>query len=130
MDYLIALIVWIVCGIASLLIAQSRNTTNPVTWFFVGVLLGPLGVLIAAFGAKGPAQATGSTIGAADELAKLAVLRDAGTISTAEFERQKAGLLAGQAAEAQPPNRINQVVYATIVIVLVGGAIYMIASMQ
>ena len=128
MDYSIAIIVWIVCGIASLLIAQSRGATNTVTWFFVGVLLGPLGVIIAALGAKGPGKVTSSTIGAADEVQKLAALRDAGTITTAEFERQKAGLLASGPAAAEPPNRVNQVIYASIVIILVAFGLWMLAN--
>lgn len=125
MDLSIIIIAWIVSGIAALLIAQSRGATNAVTWFFVGVFLGPFGVLIAALGAKGPGRATGSTVGAADELAKLAVLRDGGTLSVEEFERQKRGLLASGLVEAKPPNRLNQVVYATIVVVLVAAGVWM-----
>jgi len=37
---------WIVCGIASLLIAQSRGA-NASSWFVVGVILGPIGILLA-----------------------------------------------------------------------------------
>lgn len=129
MDPSIVVIVWIVCGIAALLIAQSRGATNAVTWFFVGVFLGPFGVLIAALGAKGPGRLVGSTVGAADELAKLAVLRDSGTITADEFERQKRGLLASGPAESKPPNRINQVVYAAIVIVLVAAGVWMWVNM-
>lgn len=128
MDWSVAIVVWIVCGIASLLIAQSRGATNVVTWFFVGVLLGPLGVIIAALGAKGTGRSDRVTIGAADEIQKLAALRDAGTITPSDFERQKVSLLANGPVAVKPPNRVNQVVYATIVIVLVALGIYMWAN--
>jgi hypothetical protein len=51
MDWTPYIIVWIVCGIASLLIAQGKglNTTH---WFVIGVLLGPLGVLAAVFATR------------------------------------------------------------------------------
>lgn len=52
MDLSIYVVVWIVCGIASLLIAQNCGATNAVTWVFVGVLFGPIGVLLAVIGAK------------------------------------------------------------------------------
>lgn len=44
-------VVWIVSAIACYLIAQSRDST-PVSWFVVGLLLGPLGVLLALAVAK------------------------------------------------------------------------------
>lgn len=44
-------VVWIVSGIACYLIAQSRGST-PVSWFVVGLLLGPLGVVLALAVAK------------------------------------------------------------------------------
>jgi hypothetical protein len=55
-DWSIAILIWIVCGIATFLIAQNRGATNAPTWFLVGVLLGPIGILLAAVGAKGPTQ--------------------------------------------------------------------------
>jgi len=69
---------------------------NAGTWGLVGLLFGPLGVLFAFATAKPPAapQARSTpTLGTADELAKLAALRDAGTITPDEFERQKTRLL-------------------------------------
>lgn len=93
-DWSIYILVWIVCGIAAFLIAQNRGATNAPTWFLVGLLLGPIGILLAAFGAKGPGPTGGVVVGAADELAKLADLRDRGIVTPDEFERQKAGLLA------------------------------------
>lgn len=37
---------WIVCGIACLLIAQSKGERNTTGAFLTGLILGPLGVLI------------------------------------------------------------------------------------
>lgn len=44
--YLIAIGVWVICGIGSYMIAQGKGL-NPTSWFVVGVLLGPLGILLA-----------------------------------------------------------------------------------
>lgn len=93
LDWSIYILVWIVCGIAAFLIAQNRGATNAPVWFLVGVLLGPIGILLAAVGAKGSGQAA-AVVGAADELGKLAELRDRGVLTPQEFERQKAALLA------------------------------------
>jgi hypothetical protein len=93
-DWSTYILVWIVCGIAAFLIAQNRGATNAPTWFLVGLLLGPIGILLAAVGAKGPGPTGGVVVGAADELAKLADLRDRGIVTPDEFERQKAALLA------------------------------------
>lgn len=37
---------WLVCGIAALLIANSRGTVG-ISWFVLGLILGPFGVLLA-----------------------------------------------------------------------------------
>lgn len=116
----ITILVWLVCGIGSFLIAQNRGATNAPTWFLVGVLLGPIGIILAAIGAKGSGRAGHSVIGAADELAKLATLRDSGTITPEEFERQKAGLLTAQPREASPPvSRGFQIL--VVALLLIGG---------
>ena len=65
----------------------------------MGLLLGPIGILLAAVGAKGAGPVGGAGVGAADELGKLADLRDRGVVTPDEFERQKAALLA-QSPEA------------------------------
>ncbi len=93
-DWPIYILLGIVCGIAAFAIAQNRGATNAPIWFLVGILLGPIGILLAAVGAKGHGSASGALVGAADELAKLADLRDRGIVSADEFERQKAMLLA------------------------------------
>lgn len=51
-DLGIYVVIWIACGIASLLIAQSRKNANPVGWFLAGALFGPLGVIWAVVNAK------------------------------------------------------------------------------
>ena len=42
----IAVIVWIICGIACAVIGSSRGDRG-VAWFFLGVLLGPIGLVVA-----------------------------------------------------------------------------------
>lgn len=49
MEWLVIVGVWIVCGIASLQIANQRHAVNPMYWMVMGFLLGPLGVLAAFF---------------------------------------------------------------------------------
>lgn len=116
----VTILVWILCGIGAFLIAQNRGASNAGTWFLVGVLLGPLGIILAAIGAKGPGRAGQSVIGAADELAKLASLRDSGTITADEFERQKTGLLTAQVGEPEPPVRTGYKVGVAILLVIGG----------
>lgn len=119
----ITILVWLVCGIGAFLIAQNRGATNAPTWFLVGVLLGPIGIILAVLGAKGPGRTGASVIGAADELAKLASLRDAGTITAEEFERQKAGLLTAQASEPSAP--VSPVFKVVVVVVLLAGGYFL-----
>lgn len=45
-------IIWIVSGIAALLIRQSRGDTNTTEAFLTGLILGPFGVLLALFGGE------------------------------------------------------------------------------
>jgi len=102
-DWPIYILLWIVCGIAAFAIAQNRGATNAPTWFLVGLLLGPVGILLAAVGAKGSGTTGGVVVGAADELAKLADLRDRGIVTGDEFERQKAMLLLRGLRRQRPP---------------------------
>jgi hypothetical protein len=51
MDWSTALIVWTACAVASYFIAVSKGA-QPVTWALVGLLLGPLGVLLTIVAAK------------------------------------------------------------------------------
>ena len=85
----VTILVWIVCGIGSFLIAQNRGATNAPTWFLVGVLLGPLGLLLAAIGARGK----GKRQGAVEQLRGLAQLKAEGHLSEQEYEAKKRELL-------------------------------------
>ncbi len=62
MDYSIAILIWIVCGIANVLIAQNRGATNVISWFLVGVLFGPIGIVLALIGAKPPRAVSGTPV--------------------------------------------------------------------
>lgn len=48
----IIVLIWIVCGIASLGIAQARHDPMGTNWFVIGVLLGPIGVIWALVSAS------------------------------------------------------------------------------
>lgn len=49
MEWLIVLILWLVCGMLALQIANQRHAVNPMYWMVMGLLLGPFGVLAAFF---------------------------------------------------------------------------------
>jgi hypothetical protein len=133
----ITILVWIVCGIGAFLIAQNRGATNAPTWLLVGILFGPLGILLAAVGAKGPGVAKAPVVGAADELGKLAVLRDQGTITPDEFEQQKRALLgpspgsvpagSGPSGWENAPTSSSPSPALVIVIILVGVGVVWLA---
>lgn len=53
-DPTLILILWIVCAVGAYLIASSKGDPNPGTWGLAGLLLGPLGLLLAAMMAKPP----------------------------------------------------------------------------
>lgn len=116
----ITILIWVVCGIGAFLIAQNRGASNAPTWLLVGILLGPIGIILAAIGAKGSGRAS---IGAADELAKLAALRDQGTITPAEFERQKAGLFS-----ASKPVSLGFIVVAVALLAFGGYLLFQLTT--
>lgn len=94
------LVVWLVLAALVGWIASSRGR-NGFVWFGISLLLSPLlgliGVLLS--GTKTPAATVQApVIGVADELTKLAALRDNGTISSEEYESQRARLLPARAA--------------------------------
>lgn len=89
MNYEIAILVWIACGIGCFLIAQSRHATNAPTWFLVGIVFGPLGIVLAVIGAKGK---TDPSAGAADQLARLQAARDGGLLTPEQYQAQAASL--------------------------------------
>jgi hypothetical protein len=45
---MVFLLIWIICGIGCAMIASSKGF-NSTKWFFLGVLLGPIGILIIGF---------------------------------------------------------------------------------
>jgi hypothetical protein len=45
---------WVACAIPACFIAKSRGATNAPTWAVVGLLLGPIGTLLALVGARTP----------------------------------------------------------------------------
>lgn len=48
----IALVTAVVCGLASLLIAQTRQAPSQWVWAVIGFVLGPIGVVFALLAAK------------------------------------------------------------------------------
>ena len=50
--FLVVVLYWILCGIASAGIAKSRNNGEVALWFFLGIFFGPLGLIATAVGAK------------------------------------------------------------------------------
>lgn len=87
----VTILVWVVCGVASFAIAQSRGATNAVTWFFVGLLFGPIGVILAVVGSKAPKQLKRDD--AIGQLSQLAQLKTDGHLTPDEYEAKKAELL-------------------------------------
>jgi len=50
------LIIWLCCGIAAAMVASSKGRSTG-GWFFLGILLGPFGLIFALLaGKEGPAQ--------------------------------------------------------------------------
>ena len=71
MELLIIVGIWIACGIAALLIAQSKGL-NASSWFLTGVVLGPLAIFMALV-AKPLAVATLAPTTTQPSLAPLAL---------------------------------------------------------
>ena len=49
----LAVLLWVVCGFVSYLVARDRGFTNGLAWFITGALFGPIGI-VAAFVATPP----------------------------------------------------------------------------
>lgn len=99
----IYVLIWLVCGVGAFLIAQNRGATNAPTWFLVGVLLGPLGILFAALSAK-PSQGVAANE-AVNSLRQLGELREKNLLTEAEFEAKKAALLPLVGGTPEPAKR-------------------------
>ena len=79
---------WVSCGIASLLVARSRGVRNATSWFLMGTLLGPFGLILALMDARPPkAEYT------MEALNRLAELRDQGALSDDEYAARRNDLL-------------------------------------
>jgi hypothetical protein len=57
-------ITWIICAVASYFIARSRGAASPETWALGGLVLGPIGVLLATVRAKPPKPGMGQNMAA------------------------------------------------------------------
>jgi hypothetical protein len=57
MDLSVVVILWIVSACVCWFIADSRDAPDPLTWAVIGVVFGPLGILLALVAAKPKAQA-------------------------------------------------------------------------
>lgn len=85
--------------------AAGTKGRNGFGWFFIAILISPL--IAAIIVLLVPRVATPAIpppiVGIADELSKLVALKEIGTISQAEFDRQRAGLLLPISKEKGPP---------------------------
>jgi hypothetical protein len=79
---------WVSCGIASLLVARSRGVRNVTSWFLMGTLLGPFGLILALMDARPPKAAY-----TMEALNRLADLRDQGALSDDEYAARRDDLL-------------------------------------
>lgn len=94
------LAIWLVFAIIVGVVANGRGR-SAIGWFLLALLISPLIAIIVllVMGPGTPAPGTPGAppavpmIGVADEITKLAALRDAGTITVAEYEAQKTALL-------------------------------------
>ena len=63
MEYII---IWFVCGVISAFIADGKGRSG-CSWFFVGVLLGPLGIILALVMPKNEAEIEERSIDSGDK---------------------------------------------------------------
>ncbi len=79
-----------VCGLAAGTIAEGRGRSFSL-WLFMGLLFGPLAILVAA--ALSKERQPKISAGIADDLAKLSLLHENGDLTEAEFTAAKQRLL-------------------------------------
>lgn len=95
---LLSLFFGVLFGILSAVIASNKGQ-EPIPMFFAGLLLGPIGLIIAiilpheSMASKAPVEAAPAN-SPADEFGKLADLHARGALSDDEFAAAKASLLA------------------------------------
>jgi Short C-terminal domain len=87
-DLWIIIGLWVLCGIACLLVARSRGVMNPTSWLVLGTLLGPFGVILALMDARPPKHEY-----TMEALNRLGDLRAQGVLSDAEYEAKRKDLL-------------------------------------
>jgi hypothetical protein len=75
---------WIICGLACLLVARSRGVRNVAPWFVMGALLGPFGLILALMDARPPKPEYKM-----EALNRLADLRDQGALSDDEYAARR-----------------------------------------
>lgn len=113
--------------------AATTKGKNGLTWFLLALLISPLiaGIIVMVSPAAAKAGPPAAVVGVADELGKLATLRDNGTITPEEFERQRT-LLLGSPAEVAPASGTgpSPVLIVVVVLVLVFGAVVAWQMMQ
>jgi hypothetical protein len=112
--------------------ATTKGKSGP-TWFLLAILISPIlaGIIIMVSPSEAKVAAPVPVLGVADELVKLAILRDNGTITLEEFGRQRA-LLLGSTTGAAPASTSGPspvlLVGVVVVLLLVVGFVYQ--SMQ
>jgi Short C-terminal domain len=84
----IIIAVWLLCGIANLGVARSRGMRNVTSWFVMGTLLGPFGLILALMDARPPKSEY-----TMEALNQLGELRAQGALSNEEYEARRNELL-------------------------------------
>ena len=99
-------VIWLVlCGLVAW-VATTKGK-NGVTWFILAVVISPLlaglFALVMNPTPRPPSTPVGLTGSVADELAKLVALRNAGELTQAEFDQQRARLIGSSTPSIQVP---------------------------
>ena len=79
---------WVLFGIACLLVARWRGLKNVTSWFLLGTLLGPFGLILTFMDARPPKGEY-----TMEALNQLGELRAQGALSNEEYERKRSELL-------------------------------------
>lgn len=80
--------VWLLCGIASVAVARSRGLRHVTSWFVMGTLLGPFGLILALMDARPPKSEY-----TMEALNQLGEMRSQGALSNEEYEARRSDLL-------------------------------------
>lgn len=82
----------LICGLAAGAIAAEKDRSFP-GWFLLGLLFGPLAILFIAVAGRGAQRVPEATISTADEIERLAALRDRGDLTPQEYDAAKSRLI-------------------------------------